>query len=79
MVTPDVVEQLVNEEYFDLVVMVDDPAQMGLRGDDIWPQALLAAIARNYRVVSRFNCRDAAAMLEPLSIGGSQQGSSETK
>ena len=62
------VEQLVDQKYFGLILMVDNPSQEGLPGSGIWPESLLAAIKRNYRVVNRFACRDAGVMLEPESI-----------
>jgi hypothetical protein len=59
------VEELLNERYFGLIVMSHDPSQKA-RDSDIWPESLLDAIARNYRTVDRFTCRDAGVMLEPV-------------
>jgi hypothetical protein len=75
----DQIEKLVNEKYFGLILMGTDPTQLKLHDNDIWPQSLIAAIARNYRVVNRFSCRDAGVMLEPLSANGIQQDSSVLK
>jgi hypothetical protein len=61
------IELLINEKYFDLIVMGDDPTTARLRGSDIWPDSLLNAIGQNYRGVGRFTCRDAGVILEPLS------------
>ena len=61
------VEQLINEGYFDLIVMADDPAAIKMRGSDIWPKSFVSAIDRNYRPVRRFTCRDASVILEPVS------------
>ncbi len=60
------VEELLNERYFGLIVMAFDPSQRDARNSDAWPLQLLGAIARNYRTVDRFTCRDAGVMLEPV-------------
>jgi len=62
------VGDLVNKGYFDLIVMSYDPSQIKVRGSDIWSESLATDIALKYRVVDRFNCRDARVMLEPLSF-----------
>jgi hypothetical protein len=59
------VEDLVNEQYFDLIVMSRDPAQVKVLGSDAWSESLAGAIGLNYRVVDRFSCRGAEVMLEP--------------
>lgn len=65
------VEELLNEHYFGLVVMPNNPShpsssQEVVRDSGAWPEQLLGAIARNYRSVGQFNCRDAGVMLEPV-------------
>ena len=60
------IEQLINEKYFGLIVMADDPSQAKPVDAGGWPEPLLAAIQRNYRIVNRYACRDAAVMLEPV-------------
>jgi hypothetical protein len=60
------VETLVNEKYFDLIVMSNDPATTKLQSGDIWPESLVDAVGRNYRPVEKFNCRDAGVMMEPV-------------
>jgi hypothetical protein len=60
------IEELLNERYFGLVVMGSVPLQTDAGNSDVWPKSLLNAIARNYRTVDRFNCRDAGVMLEPV-------------
>ncbi len=59
------IEDLVNERYFDLIVMSRDPAQVRAMGSDVWPESLAGAIGQNYQVVERFRCRGAEVMLEP--------------
>jgi hypothetical protein len=59
------VESLLNERYFDLIVLTDDPSQLKLHGSDVWPPSLVEAMGRNYRTVDRFGCRDAGVMLVP--------------
>jgi hypothetical protein len=61
------VELLINEKYFDLIVMGNDPTTARVRGSDIWPESLVNAISKNYRSVGRFTCRDAGVILEPVS------------
>ncbi len=60
------IEDLLNRRYFDLVVMSDDPSQMKAQASDVWPDSLVNAMDHNYRVVDRFECRDARVMLEPV-------------
>jgi hypothetical protein len=60
------VEELLDKHYFGLIVMFDDPSRIDARHSDVWPESLLNAIARNYRIVDRFSCRDAGVMLEPV-------------
>jgi hypothetical protein len=60
------VEELVNERYFGLIIMSHDPSQIQTRGSDVWLGPLATDIKRNYRTVSRFNCRDAGVVLEPV-------------
>jgi hypothetical protein len=60
------VERLVNERYFDLMVMSNDPVATKLHSADIWPEPLVDAIGRNYQPAQRFNCRNAAVMMEPV-------------
>jgi hypothetical protein len=62
------VADLVNKGYFGLIVMSYDPFQIKVRGSDVWLGSLATDIELNYRVVGRFNCRDARVMLEPLSF-----------
>jgi hypothetical protein len=65
---PDsILEGPVNEQYFDLIITSVDPEHMQPTGFSIWPRPLLDAMARHYRVVQRFNCRDGSLMLEPRS------------
>jgi hypothetical protein len=59
-------EDLLNKRYFGLIVVSDDLSQMKLHASDVWPESLVNAIDRNYRVVDRFECRDARVMLEPV-------------
>jgi hypothetical protein len=59
-------ENLLNKRYFGLIVMSYDPFQFDARKSDMWPASLVDAIARNYRTVDRFTCRDAGVMLEPV-------------
>jgi len=59
------VEELLNERYFDLIVMSYDPSQMKTHVSDVWLGPMGTAIERNYRSVRQFNCRDARVMLEP--------------
>jgi hypothetical protein len=63
------VEQLVNDKYFGLVVMVNEGSRTTMPGSGIWPASLLDAIARNYRTVNTFACRDAGSIWEPVSPG----------
>ena len=63
------VEQLVNDKYFGLVVMANEGSRPTMPGSGIWPTSLLDAIARNYRTVNRFACRDAGSIWEPVSPG----------
>jgi hypothetical protein len=67
------VEERLGNRYFDLIVMSYDPSQIAssqsqdnVRGTDRWLAPLATVIGKNYRVVSRFNCRDARIMLEPV-------------
>jgi hypothetical protein len=60
------VENLLNKRYFGLIVTSYDPFQFDARKPDMWPAPLVDAIARNYRTVDRFTCRDAGVMLEPV-------------
>ncbi len=60
------IEDLVNERYFDLIVMSRDPAQVKALGSDVWSESLAAAIGRSYQIVGRFSCRGAEVMLEPV-------------
>lgn len=61
------VEELLNERYFGLIVMPHDPSQIKEHGSNFWPESLVSAIDRNYRIVNRFTCRDTGVMLEPIS------------
>lgn len=61
------IEDLVNERYFDLIVMSRDPAQVKALGSDVWSESLAGAIGQNYRTVERFSCHGAEVMLEPAS------------
>jgi hypothetical protein len=63
------VEELVNERYFGLIVMSYDPSQTKVHDSDAWSESLVNAIARNYRTVDRFTCRDAGVVLEPVLPG----------
>jgi len=65
------IEDLVNERYFDLIVMSREPALVKALGSDVWSESLADAIERNYRTVDRFSCRGAEVMLEPVSPGRS--------
>jgi hypothetical protein len=60
------VEELLNERYFDLIVMSYDPSQIKTNASDVWLGPMGTALARNYRTVRHFNCRDAGVMLEPV-------------
>jgi hypothetical protein len=60
------VERLVNEKYFDLIVMSNDPLATKLQSTEVWPDSLVDAIGRNYRPVERFSCRNAGVMMEPV-------------
>jgi len=60
------VEKLVNEKYFDLLVMSNDPVATKAQSADAWPDSLVNAIERNYQPVQRFNCRYAGVMMEPV-------------
>jgi hypothetical protein len=63
---PDsILERPVNEEYFDLIITTVDPGKMQPNESSIWPRELLDAMARHYRVVRTFQCRDGSVMLEP--------------
>ncbi len=63
---PDsILERPVNEQYFDLIITTVDPEHMQPTDPSIWPRSLLDAMARHYRVVQRFSCRDGSLMLEP--------------
>jgi hypothetical protein len=65
---PDsILERPVNEQYFDLIITTVDPEHMLPTESSIWPRPLLDAMARHYRVVQRFSCRDGSLMLEPRS------------
>jgi hypothetical protein len=73
------IEQLVEQKYFDLILLVNSSSQDRLPGSGIWPESLLAAIATNYRVVNRFACRDAGVILEPASIERREEPSAGSK
>jgi hypothetical protein len=60
------VEGLVKEQYFDLIVMSNEPMATKSTNADVWPDELAHAVGRNYRAVARFNCRYAGAMMEPV-------------
>jgi hypothetical protein len=59
------VEELLREQGFGLIVLADDPVKMQIYGSEVWSDALLTAMSRNYRVAARFKCRYAGVMLEP--------------
>lgn len=59
------IEQLVNERYFGLIVMAEDPS-LSQPAESGWPEVLRADISANYRVTHRYVCRDASVMLEPI-------------
>jgi hypothetical protein len=61
------VEELLNERYFGLIVMSYDPSRLKAPGSGAWLEPFAAVIERNYRVVGRFDCRDARFMLAPVS------------
>lgn len=61
------VEELIDGQYFGLIVMSRKPAEIEARGSDIWPESLATAIARNYRTVKQFTCHDSGVILEPIS------------
>jgi hypothetical protein len=63
------IEDLVNARYFGMIVMSYDPAQIKLRGSDVWSNSLARAVERNYRTVNQFACRNAGVVLEPASPG----------
>ncbi len=73
------VEHLVDQKYFGTIVMVNDASPARLPGAGIWPESLLAAIQRNYRVVNRYDCRDAGVFLEPTSVESSQESAAPSK
>jgi hypothetical protein len=60
------VEKLVDERYFDLIVMSNDPLATNLQSAEVWPDSLVDAIGRNYQPVERFSCRNAGVMMEPV-------------
>ena len=62
---PDRLQPLLDEKYFGLLVMRDDPAKLQAHGSPIWPDAVVAAINRNYRPVARFNCPFVDVVLQP--------------
>ena len=70
------IEQLVNQKYFDLIVLSSDPSQMKLRGSVAWSEWFVDAVNQNYRTVARFTCRSAAVMLEPIQPDQGQSSSS---
>jgi hypothetical protein len=58
-------EQLVNAQWFDLIVMSGGTAAMRSRGlEQRWPPDLLPVIDANYRITHQFACQDAEAMFE---------------
>jgi hypothetical protein len=57
--------QLVNERFFDVILTTVDPAHVQTGDGNIWPPSLLDAMARHYRVVKSFHCRDSSMILEP--------------
>ncbi|HEX8814940.1 MAG TPA: hypothetical protein VF753_05510, partial [Terriglobales bacterium] len=59
------VEQLVNQQYFGLIVLRSDPSDMKRHGSNVWSEWFVDAVMKNYRVTARFDCRDTAVMLEP--------------
>jgi hypothetical protein len=61
------IEDLVNQQYFDLIVMSREPAEVKALGSDVWSESLAGAIGRSYRTVDRFTCRGSEVMLEPVS------------
>lgn len=79
------VEQLVNQKYFDLIVLATDPSQMKPRSSEAWSGEFMDAVIQNYRTVARFRCRGAGVMLKPTSTsldhaqtGASALGSAAT-
>ena len=57
--------QAIDQRHFGLIVTTVDPDNIQPGDPNIWPQSLLKAMSRRYRVVKRFNCRDGSFMLEP--------------
>ena len=70
-------EDMLNARYFGLIVLSADPSGMKQHGSDVWPDGLIQAMDRNYRVSRRFACRNAAVMIEPVPTqGGPTPGNS---
>lgn len=56
---------LIKSHYFEAIVLGGEASTLGEGEDRPWPAGVLQAIAQDYRVSKRFDCRRASVMLEP--------------
>jgi hypothetical protein len=67
--------RLVRDRFFNLILLGADLPELEKQAREpaapttIWPPAFVSALARNYRPVARFSCRDAKVAFEPVRAG----------
>jgi hypothetical protein len=67
--------QMVQKKFFSVILLGSDLPDLERSAADpqapetIWPAGFVSALARNYRPVARFSCRDARVAFEPVGTG----------